>query len=198
MPGWKVKAGAVAAAAAAGAAFALATGVAGAAGPKTLYTGQLFGNIPNVTVRGVAAGAAPWVVQGTASVTATGIVAKGTGLVIPPGDMATGKPVAKAIIGTTVGVPAVGAELTCGQGTSVTTATAPLSKSGAFDLSAKVKVPATCTDPIVLVGVMAKGKMVAWFASTDFLTYGLKGKSAMGWTGLKGGPSGAKSAWSGG
>jgi len=194
MTGWKRNLAAVGTAAALGAVFAA---VAMAAGAKTLYTDALYGNIPNVTVRGVAAGGAPWVVKGSATVTATGIEASGTGLVVPPGYMATGKPVAKALVGTTVGVPAVAAELSCGQGTSVLTAAAPLSKSGAFRIDAKVKVPVACTDPIVLVGPVAKGKMVAWFASTDFLTYGLTGKSMTGWTSLSGGAAKGKSAWSG-
>lgn len=197
MPGWKTTAAAVAGAATIGAAFALLAGSAGAAGAKTLYRATLFGNIPNVTVRGVAAGLAPWVVQGTATVTATGIVAKGTGLVVPPGYMADGKPVAKSLVGSTVGVPAVGAELTCGQGTSLVTATAPLTKRGAFDIQASVKVPAACSDPIILVGPVSKGKMVAWFASTNFLTYGLKGKSNLGWTSLSKGKAGTGSTWSG-
>ncbi len=197
MSDWKLKVAAVAGAAAVGATLAVAVGAAGA---KTLYTGTLYGNIPNVTVRGVPAGLAPWIVKGSVKITSTGIIAKGSDLVVPPGDMGNGKPVAKALIGTTVGIPAVGAELSCGQGTSLVTATAPLSKKGVFDLNAKVKVPAACTDPIVLVGPVAKGKMVAWFASTNFLTYGLSGKSAMGWSssgGSSGSGSGSGSSWSG-
>ena len=194
MRNWKAVGAGVAGASAIAGALAMASGASAA---KTLYSATLFGNIPNVTVRGVASGVAPWIVKGTATVTATSIVVKGTELVVPPGFMATGKPVAKGLVGTTVGVPAVAAELSCGQGTKVMTKAAPLSKKGAFSIDSTVKVPTACADPIILVGPLVKGKMFAWFASTNFLTYGLPGKSVMGWGGppAKSSGSPAKSTW---
>lgn len=189
MRDWKLLAGAGATAGVLGVALV----ASGASAAKTLYTSALYGNIPNVTVRGVAAGGAPWVVRGTVTVTTTSIVIKGSDLVVPPGYMATDKPVAKSLVGTTVGIPAVGAELSCGQGTTLLTGTAPLSKKGAFQIDSTVKVPTACTDPIVLVGPVKGGKMVAWFASSNFLEYGLPGKSTVGWGGAAGG--GKKSSW---
>jgi hypothetical protein len=177
-----------------------AAGSVGAANAKVLYSSQLYGNIPNVTVRGVKAGAAPWIVRGSAEVTTDAILAQGTDLVVPAGDLASGKPVPKALVGTTVGIPKVAAELTCGQGTSVLTPAVTLTKQGAFKIDAQVKVPAACTDPIVLVGPVANGAMKAWFASTNFLVYGLPGKSALGWNGTAAGStsgSGSKSTWGG-
>lgn len=195
MPDWKRTLAAGLGAGALGAALAAA---AGAAGAKTMYSSTLYGNIPNVTVRGVVAGSAPWIVKGTAKVTSTSVVVKGTDLVVPAGYLANGKAVPKSLINTTVGIPAVAAELSCGQGTSVLTGAAPLSKKGAFSIDAKVKLPAACTDPIILVGPVSKGKMVAWFASTDFLAYGLPGKSTLGWKGSsKGSAGGSTSSWSG-
>ena len=168
----------------------LALAGSGALAAKSLYAAPIYGNIPNITVRGVAAGAAPWVVKGSAVVTPGHLVVTGTSLVVPPGYMGTGAAVPKKLIGTTVGVPAVGAELTCAQGTSIVTSTAPLTKKGAFKINASVKLPAACTDPIVLVGPVSKGKMVAWFASTDFLEYGMPGKSVIGWGGKASGKAG--------
>ncbi|MCL6595096.1 MAG: hypothetical protein K6V73_02675 [Firmicutes bacterium] len=185
---------------AAGAVGVAVAGSVGAANAKVLYTSRLYGNIPNVTVRGVKAGAAPWIVQGSAQVTSDALIVQGTDLVVPPGDMADGKPVPKALVGTTVGIPKVAAELTCGQGTSVLTPAVTLTKQGAFKIDAQVKVPAACTDPIVLVGPVANGAMKAWFASTNFLVYGLPGRSALGWGGTAAGSSsgsGSKSTWGG-
>jgi hypothetical protein len=194
MRAWRVR---LALAALVGGAVAAAlAGTVGAANAKVLYSSTLYGNIPNVTVRGVPAGKAPWIVQGSAQVTGGAIDVAGTDLVVPPGYLGTGKPGPKALVGTTVGIPKVAAELSCAQGTTLLTAPAPLTKQGAFRIDAAVKVPAACTDPIVLVGPVANGRMVAWFASTNFLVYGLPGKSTSGWSGSTGG-GGAKSSWAG-
>lgn len=196
MPDWNWKRTLVAAVGAGTLGAALAA-AAGAAGARTVYSSTLYGNIPNVTVRGVVAGSAPWIVKGTAKVTSTSLVVRGTDLVVPAGYLGNGKPVPKGLINTTVGIPAVAAELSCAQGTSVLTSAASLSKKGAFSIDARVKLPTACTDPIILVGPVNKGKMVAWFASTDFLVYGLPGKSTLGWKGSSKGSSGSSSSWSG-
>jgi hypothetical protein len=195
MQQWKVVGAALGGAGAIGAALALSSGAGAASTAMTLYTGTLYGNIPNITVRTVPAAGAPWIVKGTVTITSTMIVAKGTDLVIPAGYLANGKAVPKNIINTTGGAPSVGAELTCAQGgTPVITATAPLSKTGAFDISSMAKVPATCTNPIVLIGPESKGKLTSWWASTNFLTYGLPGKSTLGWTKASG-SGGSSSSW---
>ena len=44
---------------------------------KPMVSGALFGNIPNITVRGVQAGAAPWIVKGHVKLTQNHLWATG-------------------------------------------------------------------------------------------------------------------------
>lgn len=152
---------------------------------KVLFHGALYGNIPNVTVRGVTAGLAPWVVKGGAEFFSSGeVVVHGTGLVIPRGMMGTGGVVPKKLVGTTAGVKAVLVALSCSEfktGQLMSLGVVALNAKGDFSLSATRKLPVRCNDPIVLVGPGKSGKMVAWFASTNFLKFGLWSKTLFGW-----------------
>jgi hypothetical protein len=167
--------GALIAFAAAGAVVAMAVTTAASAAPKVLLKGALYGNIPDVTVRGVAAGKLPWVVQGSVELTTDHLTASGKELLVPEGPGLNGAPVPAAVVGTTVGVKAVVAEVSCAGRAAVVTKAVPLSATGSFAFDTPVTLPAQCLDPIVLVGPGVSGKkMVAWFASTDFLTdYGV-------------------------
>ena len=167
--------GALVAVVAAGAVAAIAITTAASAVPTVLVKGPLYGNIPQVTIRGVAAGKLPWVIKGSAELTATHLTASGAEFVIPRGPGINGVPVPAAVVGTTIGVKSVVAEVSCAGKPGVVTGAAPLSAVGRFSLSTAVKVPTPCMDPIVLVGVGTAGKhLQAWFASTDFLArYGV-------------------------
>lgn len=152
-----------------------AVGVAAAArssaSSQPLLKGDLYGNIPNVTIRGIAAGEAPWVVDGSAILTASDLTVKGTWLVVPSGTLASGKPVPKQMIGTTAGVKSVVAAVSCANtARPLVTPAAALSANGTFSISAMLAVPKGCAQPIVLVGPSdGKGGIASWFASTDFL-----------------------------
>lgn len=177
-------------------------GLAKGSGPKVLFHGRLYGNIPNVTVRGVPAGAAPWVVTGAALLRSDGqLVVHGEGLVIPPGGyLADGKPVPKKLWGTTAGVTKEVAALTCAQGTVVTTPAVPLTRNGNFSINTKIQLPASCYTPVILVGPPGpNGQLHVWFASTNFLKYGLWGKNSEGWGSSSGsGTTSSSSSWGSG
>ncbi|MHB1629707.1 MAG: hypothetical protein ACYCVB_15295 [Bacilli bacterium] len=140
-----------------------------------LLSGPLSGNIANVTVRGVAAGKAPWIVQGRVKLTRTNLSAQGKWFIIPKsGYMYNGQPVPKALAGTTAGVKTVVADITFGNSKSVITAPVKLSPQGDFSINAKVNIPANAGQPVVLIGPGVQGKIIAWFASSNFLTdYGM-------------------------
>lgn len=152
---------------------------------KVVFHGTLYGNIPDVTVRGVKAGLFPWVVKGGAEIFSSGeVVVHGTGLLIPAGMSSNGGVVPKKLVGTTAGVKAVMVALSCSEfktGQMINLGVVPLSAKGDFSLSATRKIPARCNDPIVLVGPGKSGKMIAWFATTNFLKYGLWSKTLFGW-----------------
>ncbi len=157
-----------------GGAYAAVAAAATAQSP-VLLSGPLFGNIANVTVRGVAAGKAPWIVQGSVKLTRTNLSAQGKWFIIPKsGYMYNGQPVPKALAGTTAGVKTVVADITFGNSKSVITAPAKLSPQGDFSINAKVNIPANAGQPVVLIGPGTPGKIIAWFASSNFLTdYGM-------------------------
>src|SRR5215471_17281192 len=83
---------------------------------QKLLNARLEGSTPNVTIRGVAAGGAPWVVQeGKASVDQSGrIRVRVRGLLITAGTLASGDPVPANLVGTNGGATVVHAALTCG------------------------------------------------------------------------------------
>lgn len=190
--------------ASAAALFAGVGSVFAAAQSPDLLSGPIYGNIPNVSVRGVAAGKAPWVVSGHAVLTAHHLSVTGKWLLIPKqGFMNTGTPIPRAIQGTTAGFVQVGAEITFANGRPVVAAPVKLTPSGGFAINANVTLPPHHADPVVLIGPMSGKKMLGWFAATDFLAnYGqANAAAASGWkaggaaTGVKTGAaakSGAK------
>jgi|GEM_PF-2873841 len=84
-------------------------------GPKTLND-HVIGSTPNVTIRGVTSGAAPWVVdEGRARLDPNGrLRVKVRGLLIAAGALANGDPVPANLVGTLGPVTMVHAALTCG------------------------------------------------------------------------------------
>ncbi|MCL5064307.1 MAG: hypothetical protein M1600_04450 [Firmicutes bacterium] len=144
---------------------------AAAPASSVLLKGPIYGNIPGVTVRGVAAAPAPWVVDGTVTLTRTHLTASGTWLVIPSGYLGTGAAVPKKLVGTTADVPKVVADITFANGKSVITAPVTLSKTGAFSFNVNLNLSTSVADPVVLIGPPGKpkGSIDAWFASTNFL-----------------------------
>ena len=136
-----------------------------------LLKSELLGNIPNVTVRGVAAATAPWVVDGHLTLTRTHLSASGSWLVIPAGYMASGAPVPKSLVGTTAGVPKLVADVTDAEGHHFVTVPVTLSKKGSFTFNVPVRLTGPVQDPVVLIGPPGKTahSIGAWFASTNFL-----------------------------
>ncbi len=145
--------------------------LAAPASSSVLLKSELFGNIPSVTVRGVASATAPWVVDGHLTLTRTHLSASGTWLVIPQGYMSTGAQVPKSLVGTTVGVPKLVADITDAQGKDVITAPVTLSKKGTFSFNISLNLTGPIGDPVVLIGPPGKTahSIGAWFASTNFL-----------------------------
>lgn len=131
-------------------------------GPKTLND-HVIGSTPNVTIRGVTSGAAPWVVdEGKAKLDPNGrLRVKVRGLLIAGGALANGDPVPANLVGTVGPVTMVHAALTFGGpggGTPFTiTATdaVPLSAQGNFDIDAQISVPAVCDRRILLIRIGA-------------------------------------------
>lgn len=129
-------------------------------GPKTLND-HVIGSTPNVTIRGVTSGAAPWVVdEGKAKLDPNGrLRVKVRGLLIAGGALANGDPVPANLIGTVGPVTMVHAALTCGGpggGTPFTitsTDAVSLGPQGNFDIDAQLSVPAVCDRPILLIRI---------------------------------------------
>lgn len=127
-------------------------------GPKVLDA-HVVGATPNITIRSVASGGAPWVVQeGKAQVDPNGNVrVRVRGLLIGNGALASGDPVPANLVGTTGPVTSVHAALTCGgpgSGTPFTiihTDAVSLSPQGNFKISAHITLPTTCDRPILLI-----------------------------------------------
>jgi hypothetical protein len=84
-------------------------------GPKVINA-HAIGSTPNIVIRGVVAGGAPWVVKNGKIVLDSngGLKVRVKGLLIGDGALANGNPVPPALIGTTAGVTTVHAALTCG------------------------------------------------------------------------------------
>jgi len=127
-------------------------------GPKGLNA-HVVGSTPNVTIRSVMSGAAPWVVQeGKATVDNNGNVKiRVKGLLIGSGALANGDPVQAALVGTVGPVTTVHAALTCGGPgngipfTITSTPSVPLSADGSFRITAHITLPTTCDRPIILI-----------------------------------------------
>ncbi len=143
---------------------------------KVMMEGKLFGNIPNVTIRGVDAGKAPWIVAGSYQLTDTHFIAQGKWLIIPKngGFLATGQPVPAKLAGTTAGITEVGAEITFANAPAVVLPPVKLNAQGDFTMNATFNWPKGAKQPVVLIGPETSGKVSVWFASSNFLMdYGL-------------------------
>lgn len=137
------------------------------------YASSMVGNTTGVTVGGVAAGGAPWVVTAaTAEVASNGqILVRVKGLVV-----AAGTGVAANLVGTTGGVTQVAASLVCGgSGGMVAASTGgfPLAAKGDTTIKATVTLPTQCQAPVVLVRVFdptaaANAQLGAFIALTGF------------------------------
>jgi hypothetical protein len=129
-----------------------------AAGPKVLNA-HVVGSTPNITIRTVVSGGAPWVVQeGKAQVDSKGhVTVHVSGLLIASGALANGNPVPTALVGTVGPVTSVHAALTCGgPGSGVpftitATDAVPLSARGDFEIDAHITLPTTCDRPVLLI-----------------------------------------------
>jgi hypothetical protein len=157
-------------------AAAVVAGVGGMALAATTSSGpllqsQLFGNMPKVTIRGVASATAPWVLDGKVTLTRTHLSASGKWMLIPAGYMASGAAVPKSLVGTTAGVPKLVAEITDANGGHMVTAPVVLTKKGSFTFNMALHLTGPIQDPIVLIGPPGKKPhtMLAWFAASNFL-----------------------------
>lgn len=152
-----------------------------------LLNGRLFGNIPDVTIRGVAAAQAPWIVNGTVKLTSSELMASGKDLVVPKmGALSSGQPVPASTGGTTAGIMSVGAEITFANKKPIVIKSVPLNKQGNFSITAMVNIPKGAIDPVVLIGPVNNGKMSTWFASSNFLMdYGVSNQATMGSSDMK-------------
>ena len=148
--------------------------ISAADGPKVINS-HVFGSTPNVTIRGVVAGGAPWVVK-TGKVQLKpngGIRVRVTGLVIGDGALASGDPVPANLIGTVAGITTVHAALTCGGpggGTPFTitpTDGVPISADGDFEIDAEISLPSVCAQPIVLIRIGTPAAPGPWIAASE-------------------------------
>jgi hypothetical protein len=143
-------------------------------GPKVINN-HVFGSTPNVTIRGVVAGGAPWVVKnGKAQLSPDGqLRVKVKGLVIGEGALANGNPVPDSLVGTVAGITVVHAALTCGGpggGTPFTitsTAAVPISLAGDFEIDEEVTIPSVCAQPIILIRIGLPAASGPWIAASE-------------------------------
>jgi hypothetical protein len=148
--------------------------VSSADGPKVINT-HVFGSTPNVTIRGVAAGGAPWVVKnGKVQLKPNGALkVRVKGLVIGAGALVNGEPVPNNLIGTVAGITTVHAALTCGgpgAGTPFTitpTDGVAISADGDFEIDADISIPSVCEQPIVLIRIGAPATAGPWIAASE-------------------------------
>ena len=148
--------------------------VSSAAGPKVINA-QVFGNTPNITIRGVTAAGAPWFVKkGTIKLDQNGrLIVRVKGLLIDAGALANGDPVPANLIGTTGGVLTVHAALTCGGPgngvpfTITTTDAVGLDSKGDFEIDAEVSIPDVCAQPIVLIRTGTPDAPGGWIAASE-------------------------------
>ena len=114
-------------------------------------------------LHGVSPGSAPWVIKASVAQLNEGLLAVSIqGLVIPE-------------LGTPGPVTSVDAALYCGEETkpALTTKTFPLSEKGNALITERVKLPATCLTPAVLINPLGIGSIyiaTGGFPSGQFLT----------------------------
>jgi hypothetical protein len=143
-------------------------------GPKVINA-HAFGSTPNITIRGVLSGGAPWVVKnGKITLDPSGrLKVRVKGLVIGEGALANGNPVPAGLIGTTAGVTTVHAALTCGGPgggvpfTITPTDGVPLDSDGDFVIDAQVTIPDVCAQPIVLIRIGTPETPGPWIAASE-------------------------------
>ena len=148
--------------------------ISSADGPKVINS-HVFGSTPNVSIRGVVAGGAPWVVKnGKVQLKPNGgLRVRVKGLVIGAGALASGDPVPAALIGTVAGITTVHAALTCGgpgSGTPFTitpTDGVPISPDGDFEIDADISIPSVCEQPIVLIRIGTPATPGPWIAASE-------------------------------
>jgi hypothetical protein len=144
-------------------------------GPKVVNA-NAFGSTPNITIRTVPSGAAPWVVDnGRIQLSPSGkLKVQIKGLVIGEGALASGDPVPPSLVGTVATVTMVHAALTCGGpggGTPFTvtsTDAVPISSSGDVEITDHLTIPSVCAQPIVLIRIGAAGAAAGpWIAASE-------------------------------
>lgn len=141
-------------------------------GPKVVNA-HAFGSTPNVTIRGVLAGGAPWVVDnGKIQLDPSGrLKVRIKGLLIAAGALANGSPVPDNLVGTVATVTTVHAALTCGGGgvpfTITPTDGVPISPEGDVDIDAQITIPSVCDRPIVLIRIGTPEEPNAWIAASE-------------------------------
>jgi len=143
-------------------------------GPKVVNN-HVFGSTPNITIRGVAAGGAPWVVDnGKVKLDPSGnLTVRIDGLVIGAGALANGSPVPDSLIGTVATVTMVHAALTCGGPgngvpfTITATDAVPISSDGNVVINAQVSIPDVCAQPIVLIRIGTPTAPGPWIAASE-------------------------------
>jgi len=148
--------------------------ISSADGPKVINN-HVFGSTPNITIRGVLSGGAPWVVKnGKAQLSPDGhLRVRVKGLVIGEGALANGNPVPANLIGTVAGVTTVHAALTCGGpggGTPFTitsTEGVPLNSDGDFEIDAELEIPSVCAQPILLIRIGSPATPGPWIAASE-------------------------------
>ena len=145
-----------------------------AKGPKVLNA-HAFGSTPNITIRGVDAGAAPWVVDnGKIQLDPSGrLRVRIKGLVIGEGALASGAPVPASLVGTVATVTMVHAALTCGGPgngvpfTITSTDAVPISTDGDLEIDAQITSPTVCAQPIVLIRIGTPATPGPWIAASE-------------------------------
>ena len=143
-------------------------------GPKVLNT-HVFGSTPNITIRTVPSGGAPWIVDnGKVQLDPDGrLRVRVKGLVITSGALANGNPVPDTLVGTTAGVTMVHAALTCGGPgggvpfTITSTDAVPLSPAGDFEIDTHISIPSVCAQPILLIRIGTPASPGPWIAASS-------------------------------
>lgn len=148
--------------------------ISSADGPK-IINNHVFGSTPNITIRGVVSGGAPWVVDnGKVQLDPSGrLKVRVKGLLIGEGALFSGDPVPANLVGTVATVTMVHAALTCGgpgSGVPFTitpTDAVPISSDGDFEINAHVSIPSVCAQPIVLIRIGTPATPGPWIAASE-------------------------------
>ena len=145
-----------------------------AKGPKIINS-HAFGSTPNITIREVLSGGAPWEVKnGKITLDPNGrLKVRVKGLLITEGALASGDPVPDNLVGTVATVTTVHAALTCGGPgggvpfTITPTDGVPIDSDGDFDIDEVVLIPTVCAQPIVLIRIGTPETPGPWIAASE-------------------------------